>query len=459
MAWKPINRRTFLAGAAKTAIYLPLLEAMFPSDLAVAQASTSYKRFVYMLFPNGTVGYEMSPTSIDSLTGMLAPLSPLKDHLLFINGLTNRDNSTWEKNLAPAGGGSPHEFAEATFMAALTTKDRTNLRHHITIDQVIGKHLQGLYRNPTTSVLINDGTVETGMGQLDTNMAWHQLISWKSETEYVSPLGHPTLVFNSLFSNAKAGGGTTTDAQLAFIKIQKRSILDSALSQISEMNKRLGAADKVRLDRYLAGVRDVETKVNAIATEVPSATCQIPTRPATGDYSFVNYTKTVLDLMVLGLQCQTTPMIVYQLSRGNGGARTAEYCGVSDDQHDITHDEGRETDRRKINTWYNMQFAYFLQKLANTQELGVPLIQNVLTLYGSGISSSVPHDGSNLPIVLAGGQSMGVKTRQIINFAAERPYTPYGAGTRLANLHLSMAQLAGMNITSFGNSNGVINLK
>ena len=58
-----LDRRSFLIGAGGSLIALPLLEAMFPTDKALAQgpSATERARFVFLFFPNGSVGTEMSP--------------------------------------------------------------------------------------------------------------------------------------------------------------------------------------------------------------------------------------------------------------------------------------------------------------------------------------------------------------------------------------------------------------
>jgi len=458
---KPMNRRAFIAGSAKTIIALPLLEAMFLTDKAMAQAaSTMMPRFSFMYFANGVVEFEGSPTSMDKLTGILAPLAPYRQHLVAVNGLSNRENSSWDQTGGPIGGlGTPHETEAATFLTCSKLGSLGELRVNPSIDQIIGMSLQNKYSTKTSALVIGAGDALSGIGQGDVNMAYHTLMSWKSATQYVAPFMTVNAVFKEMFSSAPP---TTTNPDLVKLQNQKKSILDAALSQISSMRTRLGTADQVRLDQYLTGVRDVEKKVNAIVTTGPAC----PTVTAPQDYNpgdsgqFESYIRTMIDLITISFQCNLIPVANFMFTRGNGGARSG-VGGVPDDQHEVSHyadDTAKKDKLRKINTFYYSMFAYYLKKLNETMELDQPMIKNILSLYGCSTSDAQLHDGSNATIMLAGGQNLGVVTNRVLDYGliADKPY---GTGKPLANLFLGMSNVAGVGLTKFANSNAAINLK
>ena len=58
-----LNRRSFLLGAGGSLIALPLLEAMFPTEKALAQgpSAADKARFVFLFLPNGSVGPKCRP--------------------------------------------------------------------------------------------------------------------------------------------------------------------------------------------------------------------------------------------------------------------------------------------------------------------------------------------------------------------------------------------------------------
>ena len=90
-------------------------------------------------------------------------------------------------------------------------------------------------------------------------------------------------------------------------------------------------------------------------------------------------------------------------------------------------------------------FAEYLDKLKNTPEGNGSLLDNMLLLYGSGIGNPNVHDHTNLPIIVAGGASAGMRGNRHIRY--DKP-------TPLANLHLSLLDKAGVKIDKFGDSTG-----
>ena len=88
-----------------------------------------------------------------------------------------------------------------------------------------------------------------------------------------------------------------------------------------------------------------------------------------------------------------------------------------------------------------------MQKLKETPEGNGSLLDNVLILYGSGIGNPNVHDHTDLPIIVAGGASGGMKGNRHIRY--DRPVP-------LANLHLSLLDKVGVEIDKFGDSTGKI---
>ncbi|OFV90339.1 MAG: hypothetical protein A3G76_12950 [Acidobacteria bacterium RIFCSPLOWO2_12_FULL_65_11] len=90
----------------------------------------------------------------------------------------------------------------------------------------------------------------------------------------------------------------------------------------------------------------------------------------------------------------------------------------------------------------------FLQKLAETRDGDGSLLDHATIVTGSGMSNGNAHSHVGIPFVVAGGDVRGgrhvVHTRQ-----SETPH---------ANLMLTIAQKAGVQIDKFGLSNGTVDL-
>jgi hypothetical protein len=451
-----LSRRSFLFGAGNTVIALPLLEAMFASDRALAGSEGRPPRFAFVFYPNGSVEYEMSPTSLDDLGGVLTPLQPFRSELVPVLGLNNRDNSTWEINGVDLGSGTPHEINAPTFLTCQRLGSLAELSLSRSIDQVIGEHLQAQWNTPQASIFVGDGEGSTGVGQGGVNRAYHHLMSWKSATQYVTPISRTVEMFEEIYGGQPMPN--MPDPAYEALRARKKSILDSTSSQLQAMKLRVGEADRTRIELYLDTVRELEKKIFA---EPPTAACPDTREPADHDpkevEEFPPYLDTMSDHVVLALQCRVTPVAVFQLSRGNDGVRSG-VGGVSSDQHGVSHfrSGGSEDALRQINTFYNERAAYFLGRLAAVDELGQPLLDSTLTLYGTGIGDADYHDGGNCTVFLAGGRALGVATDRVLDLGLGSK--DYGEGVPLADLHVGLAQLAGVDIESFGNSTGTIDL-
>jgi hypothetical protein len=66
-------------------------------------------------------------------------------------------------------------------------------------------------------------------------------------------------------------------------------------------------------------------------------------------------------------------------------------------------------------------------------------------LYGSGMSNPNVHDHTNLPVIMAGGASCGMRGGRHLRY--DKP-------TPLANLYLTMLDKAGVHLDSFADSQG-----
>ena len=103
----------------------------------------------------------------------------------------------------------------------------------------------------------------------------------------------------------------------------------------------------------------------------------------------------------------------------------------------------------RLNSFQMKMLDYFVEKLAATHEGDSTMLDQMLLLYGSGMSDSDLHLHRNLPIVVAHGKDLGIQGNRYIKPAE---------GTPLANLHLALLDKLGLAAEKFGDSNGELNL-
>ena len=99
-----------------------------------------------------------------------------------------------------------------------------------------------------------------------------------------------------------------------------------------------------------------------------------------------------------------------------------------------------------VTRWHHEQVAYFLGQLKQIRESdGRTLLDNSMILYGSSLADGHEHEEKNLPILLAGGGGGTIKSGRVIR---------YQKNTTMSNVHLSMLQRMGLEVSEFGDSKG-----
>jgi hypothetical protein len=93
--------------------------------------------------------------------------------------------------------------------------------------------------------------------------------------------------------------------------------------------------------------------------------------------------------------------------------------------------------------------AYFLEKLATTQDGDGTLLDHSMILYGSSMSNGNQHDHDPLPIVLVGGANGKLQGNRHIVTPKQTP---------MSNLMLGMLDKLGVRRDSFGDSTGVLSI-
>ena len=112
-----------------------------------------------------------------------------------------------------------------------------------------------------------------------------------------------------------------------------------------------------------------------------------------------------------------------------------------------TNDPEKLAKLAKINAHHVSLFAYLVDKLRATPDGDGSLLDHSIYMLGSGMGNPDIHNHTNLPIVLAGGRTAGIKGARHIK---------YEQATPLANLHLTLLDKVGVHLDSFVDSNGKV---
>ena len=430
---KALPRRTFLKGAG-TSVALPLLEAMVPAMTAQAKtAATPIKRLGFVYMPMGSDIVRWMPPQvgkIEELSPTLSSLESVKDQ---VTVLTNMEL----KNSYPG----THATSNAGFLSAAKAKWTESTDYYLgtTADQIAAKQIGQETRLPSLELAMDRMSM---VGQCDNGFAcvYQNNLSWSSPTTPLPAEAHPRIVFERLFGE----GGAPEDRRTALHR--RASLLDWVREDVSRLQGRLGPTDRSKVDQYLETIREVERRIQRAEAGVTDRILPDLDRPVGVPAAYADHAKLMFDLQVLALQGDVTRVITFQLARETSN-RSYPEIGVDAPHHPLTHHGNNQVkidQMAKINAFHVSLFSYLLEKLKATPEGDGTLLDHTLYLYGSGMGNPNVHDHTNLPILVAGGDTLGGY------------HIKYSEPVPLANLHLTLLDKIGVRLDFFQDSTGTI---
>jgi hypothetical protein len=435
-----LSRRELLRGGG-TALALPLLESMFPAATAWAQAPAAPKtRLACIYIPHGAVMSRWTPATEGTgfeFPSILKPLEPFRERVNVIS-----DFSLPLAYGSDASAGANHTRSSAVWLAGAAPASGGKATLGITVDQAAARQIGQDTPLPSLELCIEDGGLSCGTGL---SCAYRNTISWQGPESPLPMENNPQLVFERLF------GDGATAAERAGRRSQARSMLDGLTGEVASLQQDLPAADRERLDRYLSDVREVERRITLAGEMVPEG-LELPPTPAGIPDSFDEHVRLMFDLLTLAWQTDITRVSTMLLAKEVSNAVFPE-SGVTDPFHNLSHHSNIPDNIERLtrlNTYHSSICAYFLEKLANTQDGDGSLLDHSLVLYGSGMSNSNQHDHDPLPIILAGGASGRLQGGRHL-----RSPTPKAT---LSNLLLAMLDKLDVRQESFGDSTGMMTI-
>lgn len=428
-----IDRRTCLKGAG-VSLALPLLNGMAHS----AEATDLPRRFCGVYFPFGVaLPNDNSPMREwgwfpkgegreYELTNPLQPLADLRDDMTVLGGLSH-------PNGRRMGG---HDTGDI-FLTGASFKG-TQYQNSISLDQFVAKQIGRQTRFPSL-VMSSDG----GVGEPTRSTT----LSFTQKGRPIPALASPRQIFDRLF-------GEDDSAESERRKLENSaSMLDLVLEHSRSLKQRLGQQDRVKLDDYLASVRQVEQQVKRSQRwldipkpEVDPSSLALDSDPKAPK----EYLRTMYDLIFLAFQTDSTRVATYMLGQVAGATTIANAfpacIGLQGNWHGLAHGAGKEKGAESLGRFDQFlaeHLAHFLQRLKATPEGDGTMLDRTIVLYGS--SNSRTHQNRNYPLVLAGGGQLGLSHGQYLRFGEQTP---------LANLFVTMLDRMNVRVESFADSSG-----
>jgi hypothetical protein len=435
---KHLPRRTFVKGLG-VAIGLPMLDAMTPAFARSAEAKAIRLSFVYV--PNGIVMKDWTPKTAGrayELTRILKPLEAYREDLLVLSGLDEYQGN------ALGDGAGDHARAGAAFLTGVHCKktEGADIRNGISADQVAAQALSSRTRFSSIELGCEDSRT---VGNCDSgySCAYTNSISWRSAQTPMPPELNPRIVFERLFGT----DDFSLSAEARARRLQyRKSILDLSRADAQALSKTLGQSDKLKLDEYLNGVREIERRIENAENDHRKVLPPME-KPAGIPITLPDYVKLMFDLKVAAFQADLTRIATLMVGR-EGSMRVYPEIGIPDPHHPLTHhrDNADWIDKvTQINTLHTELFGYFLNKLKTTPDGDSTLLDHSLVVYGSGLADGNRHTHEDLPVLLAGRGGGRIKTGGHII---------YKPGTPITNLYLSLLDILGVRPEKIGDSTG-----
>ncbi|MFN2444044.1 MAG: DUF1552 domain-containing protein [Vicinamibacterales bacterium] len=450
-----LSRRTMLKGMGAT-VALPFLEAMVPARTALARTAVKGKtRLIAIEMVHGSAGSTAfgitknmwSPAGTGSafdLTGTsLASLEPYRDYLTIVS---NTDVRNAEAFAAPEIG-ADHFRTAAVFLTQAKPKQTqgSDVFAGASLDQLYAQKFGQETPIPSMQLCI-ENVDQAGGCSYNYSCVYTDTISWASATEPLPMIRDPRAVFDQLF-----GVGTTPDAR----KSRRRddtSILDWVTESVADLKKKLGTADQARLSDYLDDVREIERRIQKVESSNKSGEPrELPGAPIGVPDAFDQHVKLMFDLQAVAFASDITRIFSFKLGRDVSN-RVYAPSGSSSAFHTASHHQEREDriiDFQKINTYHVSMVPYLLEKLKSTPDGDSNLLENSLIIYGSAMGNSNYHNHKRCPLFFAG--HAGGELKGNLHIKADE-------GTPMANAMLSVMQTLGLEMATFGDSTGAMEL-
>lgn len=445
-----LDRRHLLRGLG-AAIALPVLDCMSPLAVANTAKPAKPRRSVFIYIPNGVNVLTWQITQAGRDYQLSEPLKSLEKHRANITPISGLHH--------PNGIGQAHECAKIWLTAAKVSQEAGAFRNTVSADQLMAE---------VTSPQTRFGSLELSISRGPTTLGWSR------DGIPLPAEDNPKTVFNRLFG-AEVGG---IDAQRRRMN-RKHSVLDLVLDEAKKLRNNIGGNDRNKLDEYLTSVREVEVRTERLDSwlSVPKpkidkdVTANL-TRNVSKDMAG-DYYRTMYDLIVLALRTDMTRVVTYMSGSESHGLAIPE-IGIPQTRHELSHHNGDPQQMARLSksdAFITEQFTYFLDQLQAVKDADESLLDRTMVLFGSGMAYGHSHGNANLPTILAGGKSLGLKHGKHLDFNlpvlkqynlanAAGHYAvcsrPVDGKARLTNVLLTMLQKMDVKTEKFADSTGSI---
>ena len=431
---------------------LPMLDSA-PGVMAAKRLTKPDKKLVIMYIPNGIVRRQFFPGESQAevpefIGGFNADktkasrrfknkpgiydlewtptMQPLKKHAKDVTMITGLDRTFKNGQDVHAQGASCYLTSLSPAQAAEQGISHPNGR---SLDQVIGDKIGHKTVLNTLEISCNGFRAPKEPIEFDN-------ISWYGPGKLAPSIRDPRKLYDRLFSK---------DSLRAHVS----DVSDLVLADAKTLSRKLSSKDRATMDEYMTMVRNVEVRMAKLEKLLADADINVPKEEILPRGEYI---RLQVDLMLLGFQMGITNVSTFMIGPERWDA-TLMYEGVFDkpvQHHNMTHNQKGKgyLELAKIDTFHMQQYSYLIHRMKEIKESdGSTMLDNSLVTYGAALGDGATHQYYDLPMILAGGAQGQIKQGRFIKMKS---------GTLNSNLWLTLANLMGVEMDSFSDSQGVL---
>lgn len=421
-----VSRRSFLHATLGAAAAVPFSGWLRPRRAKADDGRA--RRLIVFYFPDGIAGRsqdgESSLWEARSAAGevvlseQLSPLEGVAADCLFVNGLSM---GSTDEGSHPGGA-----------RKLLTGVDGGN-------GQSIDQYLAATVGRDTPHRHVYLGVMANVAGATG-----DKHISYPSAGFTTPPEDDPLVAFRRLFG--EAGSPAVSPPSPGVPELDpRRSILDTALADLTDLRAALGMTERSKLDQHVEALREVEMRLAGVAGSMgstgASATCDMPDAPASIEASrlydpavFPALLRAQTDVLVQALACGLSRVGVLQASHHTSELVMSRFEGT--EMHDPGFDMrshqashyGARQDRSnplfvaflQQRRWWMEQFAYLVEQLRSRPEGDGTMLDHSVVLLCSEVSDGNTHSHHDMPFVLAGRAGGRIETGRVLDAHGRR---------------------------------------
>ena len=353
---------------------------------------------------------------------VLAPLTDLREKMLFIRGLYN----------AEALKGNIHSSQTGNLLSGAPLASGGEIRSGTSIDQLLAQRYGA---STKVSSLVLGCEKSNPSVHKNYSMLYSSHISWSSPTTPTPLELYPALAFDRLFKDEVGRGD--------------KSVLDAVMADAKDFRRHISSTDQRKLDEYLDSVREVEQRIDRAGQRGemqgwrPTLTQPNIPRPPDGiPQDIGEHMRLMSDLLVLAFQTDTTRLCTLKLNNDHSSLRFPNLGVDYMIHHLLSHSD--TADWLKVNRFFLDQLAYIGKKLDAIQEGERTALDNSMILYCSSMMTG-GHDATQLPVLMLGGGGGRIRGGRVLDYK-EKP------NRQMCRLYLSLMDKMNVRLKQFGDA-------